>query len=134
MQDKISLSLRKGNNMDLEQRGGGVWEQSKESMASATLALFSSSFTPTATISLKHKSSAPKTTLSFSNVGFLSSHPLALSSKRSFAPLPKSSESETAVIEVESSEPNSEALQVLQDTPPQVPKREEIFAVVMVRT
>ncbi|KAJ9681507.1 hypothetical protein PVL29_020397 [Vitis rotundifolia] len=101
-------------------------------MASATLAFFSSSFTPTATLSLKHKSSAPKTTLSFSNFGFLSPHSLTLSSRRSPSPLPKSSESEPSVIEVESSEPNSEALQVVEEPPPELPKREEIFAVVMI--
>ncbi len=101
-------------------------------MASATLSLFSSSLTPTATLSLNHKSSAPKTTLFFSNFGFLSSHTLALSSRRSLTPLPKSSESETLVIEVESSEPNPEGLQVVKEQPPEVPKREEIFAVVMI--
>ncbi len=101
-------------------------------MASATLALFSSSLTPTATLSLNHKPSAPKTTLSFSNFGFLSSHILTLSSRRSLTPLPKSSESETLVIEVESSEPNPEGLQVVKEQPPEVPKREEIFAVVMI--
>ncbi|CBI40346.3 hypothetical protein VitviT2T_023929 [Vitis vinifera] len=101
-------------------------------MASATLAFFSSSLTPTATLSLKHKSSAPKKTLSFSNFGFLSPHSLTLSSRRPPSPLPKSSEFEPSVIEVESSEPNSEALQVVEEPPPELPKREEIFAVVMI--
>lgn len=102
-------------------------------MASITVP-FPSSLLPTATLPLKHKfSSATKTCLSFPDFGFRSSHGLTFSSRRSLSPVPKLSESETSVIEVEPSEPDSLGLQVFQGLPPEEPKREEVFAVVMVR-
>ncbi|KAL6323099.1 hypothetical protein AAG906_027359 [Vitis piasezkii] len=98
-------------------------------MASATLAFFSLLSHPLQH-SLKHKSSAPKR-LFLSPILAFSPHSLTLFKTVAFS-LPKSSESEPSVIEVESSEPNSEALQVVEEPPPELPKREEIFAVVMI--
>ncbi|KAF5462043.1 hypothetical protein F2P56_018084, partial [Juglans regia] len=61
--------------------------------------------------------------------------PLSLSSSsssRTFPLLPKSSESEAAVLESESGSPEPEAAELVQTSPVQVPKREEVFAVVMI--
>ena len=109
-------------------------------MASVTLSLCSSLATH-CRISPKQNPSTP--TLSFSNntnLTFLSlsSHNHSRSSSsHAFHFLPKSSESEAAVLdsetqspEIESPEP--EAAQIVETSSEQVPKREQVFAVVMV--
>lgn len=113
-------------------------------MASATLSLCSS-------FAAHCKVSQPPPTTSLcqfnSNLSFLylsssSSHKLSSSSRPTFPLLPKSSETESAVVEADLQAPEPEAepdasepvtLEVAETTATeQVPKREEIFAVVMV--
>ncbi|KAB1201676.1 50S ribosomal protein L21, chloroplastic [Morella rubra] len=81
----------------------------------------------------------PSPTLSLSNstnLSFLSlsSHKLSLSfsSSRSFPLPPRSSESEVAVLESQPGPPEPEAVQIFQSSPELVPKREQVFAVVMI--
>ncbi|KAI4346391.1 hypothetical protein L6164_007289 [Bauhinia variegata] len=96
-------------------------------MASTSLSL---SFALAANCTLTTHKQNPSFSLS-SNLSFLSrlpsSHKLSFQSifspRLPFQSLPKSAESEVAV---------PEAAEVVQDTPAQVPKREEIFAVVMI--
>ncbi|KAG7966651.1 hypothetical protein I3843_08G059800 [Carya illinoinensis] len=104
--------------------------------ASATLSLCSS--LPThCRISTKQY---PSPTFSFSNNSNLrsllpSSPTLSLSSSyssRTFPLLPNSSESEAAVLESESGSPEPESAEFVQTSPVQVPKREQVFAVVMI--
>ncbi|KAK9270972.1 hypothetical protein L1049_026560 [Liquidambar formosana] len=105
-------------------------------MASTTLT-FCSSFTATGRLPQKQNLS---TTLSLSktNLNFLSpttpslsSHRLTFSPKPAFSSLPKFSESEAPVLESEPESTDSEPAQLVETATP-VPKREEIFAVVMI--
>ncbi|KAM4123320.1 hypothetical protein ACB094_01G150900 [Castanea mollissima] len=113
-------------------------------MASVTLSLCSSLATH-CRISPKQNPSTP--TLSFSNntnLTFLSlsSHihsrsSSSSSSSHTFHFLPKSSESEAAVLDSETQSPEidspePEAAQIVETSSEQVPKREQVFAVVMV--
>ncbi|XP_041021854.1 50S ribosomal protein L21, chloroplastic-like isoform X3 [Juglans microcarpa x Juglans regia] len=105
-------------------------------MASATLSLCPS-FPTHCRISTKQYPS-PTFSFSFSNNSnlrslSLSSLNLSLSSSsRTFPLLSKFSESEAAVLESESGSPEPEAAEFVQTSPVQVPKREEVFAVVMI--
>ncbi len=107
-------------------------------MASVTLSLCSSLVSHCRISSKQNPSFSNNTNLNFLS---LSSHKLSLSSSSSsptFHFLPKSSESETAVLDAETespviaSEPEPEAAQIVQTSSEQVPKREQVFAVVMV--
>ncbi|XP_041018616.1 50S ribosomal protein L21, chloroplastic-like [Juglans microcarpa x Juglans regia] len=103
--------------------------------ASVTLSLFSSLATHSRICRKQH----PSPTFSFSNNTYLSSlsfspHKLSLSSSssRAFPLLCKSSDSNAAVLESEPGPTEVEAAQIVQISPEQVPKREEVFAVVMI--
>lgn len=111
-------------------------------MASVTLSLCSSLATH-CRISPKQNPSTP--TLFFSNntnLTFLSlssdNHSRSSSSSHTFHFLPKSSESEAAVLDSETQSPEidspePEAAQIVEtSSEQQVPKREQVFAVVMV--
>ncbi|GMY17859.1 50S ribosomal protein L21, chloroplastic [Fagus crenata] len=106
-------------------------------MASVTLSLCSSLVSHCRISSKQNPSFSNNTNLNFLS---LSSHKLSLSSSSSptFHFLPKSSESETAVLDAETefpviaSEPEPEAAQIVQTSSEQVPKREQVFAVVMI--
>ncbi|KAF5455898.1 hypothetical protein F2P56_025427 [Juglans regia] len=103
--------------------------------ASVTLSLCSSLATHSRICTKQHASP----TFSFSNNTYLSSlsfspHKLSLSSSssRAFPLLLKSSDSDAAVLESEPGATEVEATQIVQISPEQVPKREEVFAVVMI--
>ncbi|KAG2698581.1 hypothetical protein I3843_07G157200 [Carya illinoinensis] len=103
--------------------------------ASVTLSLCSSLATHSRICTKQH----PSPTFSLSNNTYLnslsfSSHKLSLSSSssRAFPLLSKSSDSDAAVLESEPGPTEVEAEQIIQISPEQVPKREEVFAVVMI--
>lgn len=110
--------------------------------SSSTLSLCSS-FTSQCRIFHHQNPCFPSKTLSLSkpNFGFLSKTHTLTYTRPSFLPVPKSSESEAPVLEVEAdqiqsqTEPESEpepASAAIVDVTKEEPKREEVFAVVMI--